>query len=97
VIATGEAVRGTVTLFLDAKTHRLVKVVRRVPNPTTGREAKAEFLFRDFKEVQGVVFPHRLDTLLDGKRYMQLEVTRIEFPRTLDDKLFAKPEAASPR
>jgi hypothetical protein len=92
VIVTGDALRGSATLFLDEKTHRLVKVVRRVPNPTTGVQANGEFLFRDFKEVQGVVFPHRLLIDLDGKRYMQLEITRIDFPKTLDDKLFAKPE-----
>jgi hypothetical protein len=92
VVASGEAAQGKATLFLDEKTHRLVKLMRRSPHPVTRQEADAWFLLGDFKTVDGIVYPHRLEIVMDGKKVIDLEITRIDFPKTLDDKLFAKPD-----
>ncbi|HEX3315004.1 MAG TPA: hypothetical protein VHR72_08945 [Gemmataceae bacterium] len=92
VIASGAAVLGNAVLFLDEKTHRLVKLTRRAPNTITTTPEDVAILLGDFKEVAGVVFPHHLVVLTNGGKTADLEITRIDFPRTLDDRLFVKPK-----
>jgi hypothetical protein len=92
VHASGDAVRGSVTLFLDEKTNRLVKEMRRAPNPLTGKEVDAAFVLGDFKKVSGVLYPHQIVGFTDGTKMFDLEIMQVDFPKTLDDKLFVKPE-----
>jgi hypothetical protein len=82
---------GDSTLYFSAKTGLLLKAKRVMQNPLTGMEADGEVVFGDYKEVSGVQYPHRVTSYVGGKKVMELQIKKIEFLKTLDDRLFDKP------
>ena len=92
VEASGDALQGEATLLLDEKTNRLVELRRRVSHPATGKMTELVSKLGNYKTVDGIPYPHRLQIVQEGKTIMDIEISRIDFPKTLDDKLFAKPE-----
>jgi hypothetical protein len=91
VSVSGEVFGGDAILFFDAKTDLLVKSKRRMQHPVTRREVDGEVFLSDYKEVSGVQYPRRITTYIDGKKVIEMEITRIELLKKLEDKLFEKP------
>jgi hypothetical protein len=78
-------------LFFDSKSGLLLKSKRRMQHPVTGREADAEVILGNYKEVSGVKYPRRITTYIDGKKAVEMDITRIELLKKLDDRLFERP------
>jgi hypothetical protein len=55
-------------------------------------EAKYEVTYSDFKELGGVKHPTKAVVLMDGKNFMEMEVTDVKPLDKVDDKEFAKPQ-----
>jgi hypothetical protein len=91
VKVSGESFGGEATLYFDAKSRLLVKSKRRMQHPLTRQEVDAEVLFSDYKETSGIQYPRRITTFVDGKQVIEMEITRIELLKKLDDRLFEKP------
>ena len=82
---------GECTLYFSTKTGLLMKSKRVMQQPLTGQDVDGEVVFSDYKEVSGVQYPHRVTSLAGQKKIFDLQITKIEFLKTLDDKLFEKP------
>jgi outer membrane lipoprotein-sorting protein len=81
-----------VNLFFDKDKGLLVKVETIVKDQMTGgKEQTQEETLSDFKEVNGITHPMKLAINRDGKKYVDGEITEIEFKEKLDDAVFAKP------
>ncbi len=91
VRVSGKAVGGEVILFFDRKSGFFVKSKRRMRHPMLPTEVELEVVDSDYKEVSGVQFPHRTTSYVDGKKAIEMEITRIEFLKKVEDRLFEKP------
>ena len=56
-----------------------------------GEEYKQETRFGNYKDVDGVKRPHKIDVLRNGEKYVELEVTEYKILDKLDDSTFEKP------
>jgi hypothetical protein len=50
-----------------------------------------ETLFDNYKDVQGVKQPAKIEIKRDGQAYFNVDMTEIKLQEKLDDGLFAKP------
>ena len=57
-----------------------------------GTEADSEVLYSDYKDISGVKYPMKVTSYVEGKKAIELEITKIEFTEKLDDSIFAKPK-----
>lgn len=80
-----------VNLYFDKETHRLVKSEMRTFDIMGQKEVAQEKFYSDYKDVDGVLTPHRLVIHQDGQRYLDLEVSDVRYPERHDDGVFAKP------
>lgn len=81
----------TVDLYFDKKTDHLVKSqFLTKSSEQKGKQVKAEFLFSNFKTVDGVTMPYRVVLKHDNKLYVEGEVLEMKAVKH-DAKTFAKP------
>ncbi|MCS7045301.1 MAG: hypothetical protein NZO58_02985 [Gemmataceae bacterium] len=84
--------RRDVTLWIDKKTHLVVKSENRGKDPFgQGGEANQEKYFFDYQPVSGVQSPRRMEVHHDGKRIMELELTETRYHEKLDESQFNRP------
>ena len=84
------------TMHLDAKTHLVVQTVDR--RDVDGREVEFVTEVGDYRTVNGLVFPHRIEVGPKGSPERQrLVVQRIEVNPPLDPARFTMPAAPSRR
>lgn len=76
--------------YIDVASHLLVRYdVTRI---ILGRPVELQNSFSDFREVGGLVFPHRIETRAkDRPEVIRIEVETIELDPELDDALFRLP------
>jgi hypothetical protein len=91
VSVSGESFGGKAVLFFDVKSGLLVKSKKRMEHPLTHQDAEIEGFLENYKLISGVQYPHRFTSFIDGKKILDMEITRIEFLKKLDDRLFEKP------
>jgi hypothetical protein len=82
---------GEAVLFFDMNSRLLLKSKKKMDHPLTQQEVDGEVFFGDYKQIAGIQYPHRLISHVDGKKVIDMEITRIEFLKKLDDRLFLKP------
>jgi outer membrane lipoprotein-sorting protein len=97
-LATGEAFKLEVTLedgavrhdYVDAASHRIVR--SDVTRMVRGHAVRLENTFSDFREVDGLVFPHRIETrAADRPGALTITIDTIELNPDLDDEQFRFP------
>jgi outer membrane lipoprotein-sorting protein len=79
-------------LWIDAKSFLDAKIDGE-PRRIDGRVRKVAVFSRDFKPVDGLQFPHTLETVVEsvkGSRKMTIQTIKVN--PSLDDSLFAKPQ-----
>jgi hypothetical protein len=81
-----------VNLYFDKKTHQLLKSEARTLEPMGEQEVAQEKLFSDYKKQPGGwLAPMKLVVSNDGKKFMEVEISEIMTPDSLDPSVFAKP------
>jgi len=99
ILPGGEAFKLKVTLkggavrwdYVDVKTRQVVR--SDVPRMVRGRQMILQNLFSDFREVGGIVFPHRIEThVKDRPQVLTILVSKVELDPDLDDARFRMPE-----
>jgi hypothetical protein len=80
-----------VQLYLDKKTHLLLKRENRVKDDMSGQEMNQEIFYSDYKDADGVKRPMKLVIKRDGKDYIEGEVTEMKMLKMADDSAFDKP------
>jgi outer membrane lipoprotein-sorting protein len=79
-------------LFFDPETHMQVKSEGIGPNPMTGAEAQVETFYADYREVEGVMRPFKIEMKIDGQVMQMITMMTVEANQDIDDTLFAKPD-----
>ncbi len=87
--------RDTFTLLLDEETYF---ILLRVEERTTagGRKRQIVTRYDDFRPVEGVLLPHKVTLLTDGRIEQQMLMEKIEANPELTPETFTRPKAASP-
>jgi hypothetical protein len=80
--------RPDATLYFDKQSHLLVKIAREAL--LGGRKVDKEYLFADYKEVDGVQMPMKLTELVNGRKFSEIAVSSYKLSKP-DDATFAKP------
>jgi hypothetical protein len=84
--------RADVDLYLDQENGLPIKCEVRVSEPGGNDEVAHEFLFGEYKEVEGVKHFTKLTLNRKGMKTFELELNEVKREEKLDDTLFAKPE-----
>jgi hypothetical protein len=77
-------------LWFDKENGLLIKAEYTTMN-NQKREVQQEEFFSDFKEVGGIKRPMKVLALQDGKKFMEAEITDVQYPEKIADSEFAKP------
>jgi hypothetical protein len=82
-----------VILWFDKGTNLLVKHEHRGADPwgPQAAEANHEKYYSDYKLMNGIQTPGRLEVHSDGKKIVELEVTEVRYHERLDESMFARP------
>jgi hypothetical protein len=81
-----------VKLFFDKESGLLLKSETREKDVRTDKERTREEFYSDYREVQGVKVPMKIEVQRDGRRYSESRRTDVKLLEKLDDKLFAEPQ-----
>jgi hypothetical protein len=75
--------------FVDAKNFMLIKRISyRV---IRGKETEIANYFKDYKDVEGILFPFTIDATMDGQPYSSNQYETIELNKPVDVKMFEMP------
>ena len=77
-----------ITLYFDKETAGLVKAKRDFYHIGNKKEGELLTFFKDFRNVEGAIVPHRLVVYHDGKEYSQERIIRISVLRNAPDSWF---------
>jgi hypothetical protein len=80
-----------VDLFLDKQTLLPVKASLRLKEGKDGQEVVHDFLFSDYKKVNGLQHFGKIEFRRDDKLFIKMALTEITPEEKLDDSVFAKP------
>ncbi|HLJ96829.1 MAG TPA: hypothetical protein VKU02_26885 [Gemmataceae bacterium] len=81
--------RPEVRLYFDRQSGLLVKIARRAREANLAVEK--EYLYRAHKGFEGVQLPTKYAELAAGKKLIEAIEISYQFPRSVDDKTFARP------
>jgi hypothetical protein len=82
---------GDVELYFDKENALLVKLARKAKDIMADKDVKQEAFFSNYKNVQGIMQPMKIEIKRDGQAYFDVEMSEIKFSEKLDDGLFTKP------
>ncbi len=80
-----------INLYFDKKTGLVVKVERRTVDPMSGNEITEERIVTEYQKLDGRQVAKKVVVNRDGKKFIDVEVTQIEFVDKIEDGEFAKP------
>ena len=78
-----------VYLYLD--TESCIELKQSTTVKYQGNEYLVETIFGDYKEVDGVMIPHFIETKLNGQPQAQITIEKVEFNIEIDDSFFKMP------
>ena len=79
------------SLFIDKKTHLLLKTEMRTIDSMGAKEVTQEKFILDYQDKNGLKVARRVEIHNDGKLFMTLKITDTQAFEKLDDSLFAMP------
>lgn len=82
------------SLLLDAENYFIVARLDRRTSPA-GRAIEIATRFDDFRPVEGVLLPHKVSVLTEGKIVQQIVIEAIVANPEVTDETFARPKAAT--
>jgi hypothetical protein len=86
--------QGRRVLYFDPRDRRLLAMDQHEIAGGVGFTARR--LYRDYRMVQGIPWPHVEERLLDGRRVMLLEVSRVVLDSGVEDVVFERPSSLPP-
>ena len=83
------------TMLVDTRTYHIIREVthKKVSgaNPVSSYMSKIETNYTDFKNVQGLVLPYTIETVVDGNKISKLKIDTISLNTVFPDSLFDEP------
>jgi outer membrane lipoprotein-sorting protein len=83
---SGSAVRQ----YIDAETYLPIKAVAKIDVPQLGQEVEQTTEFADYKDVDGIKLPFRINGTSAVQSY-SINISKVEHNVDIDDALFSKP------
>jgi hypothetical protein len=80
-----------VTLYFDKQTGLLAKLTRQALDAQTGQEVSEERIIQEYQDVNGLKVAKKVLINRDGKKFLEAEVTDVQYLEKVDDSTFAKP------
>jgi hypothetical protein len=81
-----------INLYFDKKTNMMVKMEFRSTDPFTQKECNEERIILEYgKDKEGLATPKKVLIKHDNEKFLELEVSEIEFLEKLDESEFKKP------
>ncbi len=84
--------RPDISIFFDTKTGLPLKSESQIKDPDGAEEKKYEFLFSDFKDVNGTKIFGKIGVHRDGKELVEMELSEFKFGEKLEANTFDKPQ-----
>jgi hypothetical protein len=78
-------------LYFDKESGLLTKTARKALEANSGQEIAEERIITEYQKVAGMQSPRKLLINRDGKKFMEAEVTEIQFMEKATPESFAKP------
>jgi hypothetical protein len=78
-------------LYFDKEGGMLLATERQARDAMTGQEYKQETQYSNYKDVDGVKRPFKIDIKRDGEKFVEAEVSEYKTVDKLDDSTFDKP------
>lgn len=78
-------------IYLDAQTHRIIRMDYRDRSMMTGAPVHAQELFGDYRTVAGIAWPYERKILHDGELIATLTTTSLKVNTGVDPEVFAMP------
>ncbi len=82
-------------LYIDATNHRLLAMDQNEARPGSGAYTTRR-IYKDYRQVSGVWWPHYEERLLAGQRVMTLTLHRVAVNTGVEDATFRKPATPEP-
>jgi outer membrane lipoprotein-sorting protein len=76
-------------IYVSATTYFIVKVAGKVK--VNGQDVDSEVVYSNYKAVDGLFFPHSMETASPMGGMMTVDTVSIEINPAIDEKIFAKP------
>jgi hypothetical protein len=73
-------------LYFDKKSHLLAKIARHAKEG--GLDVAKEYLYSEYKEVDGIQMPFKIVEKINGRKYTELNVGSFKFPDSIDAAVF---------
>ena len=92
---------GITTLHIDTKSHFTIsetsikKIRTNVASPLPDKILRVTTYFDDYRKVEGVALPYKIETLVDGEKISNMDIDTITLNVTVPDDLFDYPASAS--
>jgi hypothetical protein len=80
-----------VNLYFDKQTGLLAKITRHALDMQSGQEVSEERIIQEYQDVDGLKTAKKVVVTRDGKKFLEVEVTDVQFLEKVDDSTFAKP------
>jgi hypothetical protein len=80
-----------ISLYFDKASTLLVRSETRAKDPMSGGEITVERLYSDYKKVNGLMVPHKVEEKHDREPYTETEVLDVTLAEKLPESTFAKP------
>ena len=79
--------------FIDAESGLELKTSAEVDMGMGGPKQKLDTEMSNYKQVNGIMLPHTVKQLINGKPSVEMSVTAVEFNAPVDDAIFKMPAA----
>ena len=79
-------------IYFDPSTFLPVKYECQLRDPNFGKLIQQEIFVREFREIQGVKYPHQTIIYHDGNRFIESQISKVELLEKIDEKEFMKPK-----
>lgn len=80
-----------INLYFDKQTGLLAKITRQALDAQSGQEVSEERIIQEYQDVDGLKAAKKVLINRDGKKFLEAEVTDVQFLDKVDDSTFAKP------
>jgi hypothetical protein len=80
-----------ISLFFDKKTNLLTKLEYRTISPLTKKEINEERIIQEYsKNKEGMFVPKKVVVKHDGKKFLEIEISEVQFFEKIDESEFKK-------
>jgi hypothetical protein len=78
--------------YLDATSGIELKTVSEADLAGSGQRQTIETRMSNYQQVNGIMVPHTISQLMNGKPVAQMTIDKVEFNPTIDDDMFRMPK-----